>query len=164
MSAETAELFASLGYIGQAGAAAPAFTTSHRDPKEGVAEHEKLLRAAHAFQAGQYDEATRLFGDVLKDDPQQPMALDYLGSIQFSRRDFSQARATYARLLKAAPYYATACAELGHTEALLGNRAEAERLPRRRNGSSNPRPPRELGILLLRTATWTRRRRCFSRR
>ena len=151
VSTETAELFASLGYVGEARAAVPVFTTSRRDPKEGVAEHERLLRATHAFQGGQYDAASRLFIEVLREDPQQPMALDYLGTIQFLRHDFLQARATYTQLLKAAPYYATACAELGHTEALLGNRAEAEHLYRRaiEMDPSNPRPSRELGILLL---------------
>jgi arylsulfatase A-like enzyme/tetratricopeptide (TPR) repeat protein len=151
VSAETAELFASLGYVGEVGAAAPAFTTSRRDPKDGVGEHEELLRAAHAFQARQYDVATRVLGEVLKKDPQQPLALDYLGTTQLLRRDLTQARATYTRLLQAAPYYATACVELGHTEALLGSPAEAKRLYRRavEMDPSNPRPLRELGILLL---------------
>jgi len=151
VSAETAELFASLGYVGEAGAAAPVFTTSRRDPKEGVSEHEQLLRAAHAFQTRQYDAATRILGEVLGKDPQQPLALDYLGAIQLLRRDVRQARATYTRLLQAAPYYATACIELAQTEALLDNSAEAKRLYRRaiEMDPSNPRPLRELGILLL---------------
>jgi Flp pilus assembly protein TadD len=151
VSSETARLFASLGYVGAFGAAAPEFTTSRRDPKDGVGEHEQLLRAAHAFQARQYDVATRILDEVLGRDPQQPLALDYLGTIQFLRRDLTRARATYTRLLEAAPYYPTAYIELGHTEALLGNRAEAERLYRRaiEMDPSNPRPLRELGILLL---------------
>lgn len=151
VSAETAELFASLGYVGEAGAAAPAFTTSRRDPKDGVAEHEQLLRAAHAFQESRYDVAARILGEVLGKDPQQPLALDYLGTIHFLHRDLALARDTYRRLLQAAPYYPTASIELGHTEALLGNRAEAERLYRRaiEMDPSNPRPLRELGILLL---------------
>ncbi len=151
LSPETEELFASLGYLGVAGAAGPAFTTSRRDPKDGAGEHEQLLHAAHAFQTHQYDRATRILGEVLSRDPQQPLALDYLGTIQFLRRDLTQARATYARLLQAAPYYSTAYMELGHTEALLGNRAEASRLYRRaiEMDHSNPRPLRELGILLL---------------
>jgi len=151
VSGETAELFASLGYVGEAGAAAPAFTTARRDPKEGVGEHEQLLRAAHAFQERQYDAAAQILAEVLRTDPQQPLALDYLGTIQFSRHDLKLAHATYARLLQAAPYYPTAYIELGHTEALLGNRAEALRLYRRamEMDPSNPRPPRELGMLLL---------------
>ncbi len=151
VSAETAELFRSLGYVGGVGSAAPAFTTSRRDPKDGVGEHEQLLRAARAFQARRYDVATRVLGEVLRKDPQQPLALDYLGTIQFLRRDLTRARATYTRLLQAAPYYATAYIELGHAEALLGNRAEANRLYRRalEMDPSNPRPLRELGILLL---------------
>jgi arylsulfatase A-like enzyme/cytochrome c-type biogenesis protein CcmH/NrfG len=151
VSAETAELFASLGYVGEVGARAPEFTTSRRDPKDGVGEHEQLLRAAHAFQAHEFDVATRILGEVLKKNPQQPLALDYLGTIQLLRRDLTQARATYTRLLRAAPYYATACIELAHAEALLGNGAEAKRLYRRAvdMDPSNPRPLRELGILLL---------------
>jgi arylsulfatase A-like enzyme/Flp pilus assembly protein TadD len=151
VSAETAELFASLGYVGEVGARAPEFTTSRRDPKDGVGEHEQLLRAAHAFQAGQFDVATRILGEVLGKDPQQPLALDYLGTIQLLRHDLTQARTTYIRLLEAVPYYATACIELAHAEALLGNGAEAKRLYRRavEMDPSNPRPPRELGILLL---------------
>lgn len=67
------------------------------------------------------------------------------------RHDLARARATFAELLQAAPYYATAYIELGHTEALLGNRSEAERLYRRAMevDPSNPRPARELGILML---------------
>ena len=151
VSKETAELFASLGYVGDAGVAVPAFTTSRRDPKEGIAEHEQLLRAAHAFQTHQYDAAMLILGEVLGKDPQQPLALDYLGAIQLLRRDVRQARATYTRLLQAAPYYATACIELAQTEALLDNSAEAKRLYSRaiEMDPSNPRPLRELGILLL---------------
>ena len=151
VSAETAELFASLGYVGEAGAAAPSFTTSRRDPKDGVGEHEQLLRAAHEFQARQYDAATRILDEVLTQDPQQPLALDYFGTIQFLRRDLARARAIYARLIQAAPYYPTAYIELGHTEALLGNREQGERLYRRavEMDPSNPRPLRELGMLLL---------------
>ena len=151
VSAETARLFASLGYVAAGGAPTPAFTTSRRDPKDGVGEHEQLLRAAHAFQAHQHDTAERLLGEVLRKDPQQPLALDYLGTIRFLRHDLEQARATYARLLQVAPYYPTAYIELGHTEALLGKREEAERLYRHATemDPSNPRPPRELGILLL---------------
>jgi len=151
VSAETNKLFASLGYVAAAGAPAPAFTTSRRDPKDGVAEHEQLLRAAHAFQAHENDAAERMLTEVLGKDPQQPLALDYLGSIEFLRHDLERARATFAQLLQAAPYYPTAYIELAHTEALLGNRPEAERLYRRamEMDPSNPRPARELGILLL---------------
>ena len=151
VSAETARLFGSLGYVRAFGAAAPEFTTSRRDPKDGVGEHEQLLRAAHAFQERRYDMATRIFDEVLGRDPQQPLALDYLGTIQFLRRDLTRARATYTRLLQAAPYYATAYTELAHTEALLGNGAEAKRLYRRATemDPSDPRALRQLGILLL---------------
>jgi arylsulfatase A-like enzyme/Flp pilus assembly protein TadD len=150
-SAETAELFASLGYVGGVQAAAPLLSTSRPDPKDRVAEHEQLLRAAHAFQARQYDVATRVLGEVLREDPEQPLALDYLGTIQFLRHDLKQARATYSQLLQAAPYYATAYSEQAHTEALLGNRPDAERLYRRASeiDPSNPRPLRELGMLLV---------------
>ena len=151
VSPEAARMFASLGYVAAAGAPAPAFTTSRRDPKDGVSEHEQLLSAAHAFQAHQYEAASRILDEVLRKDPQQPLALDYLGTIQFLHHDLEVARATYGRLAQAAPYYAPAYIELAHTEALLGNRAEAERLYRRAMDmdASNPRPPRELGILLL---------------
>ena len=151
VSADTAELFASLGYVGQVESAGAAFTTSRRDPKDGVAEHEQLLRAAHAFQIHQYDAAERLLGEVLEKDPQQPLALDYLGTAQFVRGDLEKARTTYLRLLQAAPYYPTAYSELAHTEARLGHRPEAEKLYRRalEIDPSNPRPARELGLLLL---------------
>jgi arylsulfatase A-like enzyme/Flp pilus assembly protein TadD len=151
VSREMAELFASLGYVGQAGAAAPTFTISRRDPKDGVREHEQILGAAHEFQARRYQTATRLLSEVLRKDPEQPLALDYLGTIQLLGHDIRQAEATYARLVKAAPYYATAYIELGHAQALLGNRAEAEQSYRHamEMDPSNPRPPRELGILLV---------------
>jgi len=151
VSAETGRLFSSLGYVAAAGAPAPAFTTSRRDPKDGIAEHEQLLRAAHAFQVHENDAAERILTEVLGKDPQQPLALDYLGTILFMRHDLARARATFGQLLEAAPYYATAYVELGHTEALLGNRPEAERLYRRAMevDPSNPRPARELGILML---------------
>jgi arylsulfatase A-like enzyme/Tfp pilus assembly protein PilF len=151
VSAETNRLFASLGYVTAAGAPAPEFTTSRRDPKDGVGEHEQILRAAHAFQMHENDTAEGILNGVLGKDPQQPLALDYLGTIQFQRHDLERARATFAQLLRVAPYYPTAYIEMGHTEALLGNRREAERLYRRamEMDTSNPRPPRELGILLL---------------
>jgi arylsulfatase A-like enzyme/Tfp pilus assembly protein PilF len=151
VNAKTAQLFASLGYLAAAGAPDPEFTTSRRDPKDCLGEYEQLLHAAHAYQARQYDEATRILQDILRQDPQQPHALDYLGDIQFLRHDLEGARATYARLVQAAPYYATAYIQLGHVEDLLGHRSEAERLYLRATEAdpSNPRPPRELGTLLL---------------
>ncbi len=151
VSAKTAELFASLGYLAAAGAPDPEWTTSRRDPKDCISENEQLLRAAHAYQALKYDVAARILEDVLRQDPQQPHALDYLGTIQFLRHDLEGARATYKRLVQAAPYYSTAYIQLGHVEALLGNRSEAERLYRLATQAdpSNPRPPRELGTLLL---------------
>ena len=151
VSAKTAQLFASLGYLAAAGAPDPEFTTSRRDPKDCISENEQLLRAAHAYQALHYDEATRILEDVLRQDPQQPHALDYLGNIQFLRHDLAGARATYTRLVQAAPYYATAYIQLGHVESVLGNRSEAEGLFRRaaQADPSNPRPLRELGTLLL---------------
>jgi len=151
VSAKTAQLFSSLGYLAAAGAPDPEFTTSRRDPKDCVGENEQLLRAAHAYQAGQYDEATRILQDVLRQDPQQPHALDYLGTIQFMRHDLEGARATYKRLVQAAPYYATAYIQLANVESLLGNRPESERLYLRaaQADPSNPRPPRELGTFLL---------------
>jgi len=151
VSAETSRLFSSLGYVAAAGAPAPVFTKSRRDPKDGVAEHEQLLRAAHAFQVHENETAEGILTGVLQKDPQQPLALDYLGTILFLRHDLERARSTFAQLVQAAPYYATAYTELGHTEALLGNRLEAERLYRRAMevDPSNPRPARELGILML---------------
>jgi arylsulfatase A-like enzyme/Flp pilus assembly protein TadD len=150
VNAETAKLFASLGYFAE-GVSGLGEAAARRDPKDGVAEHEALLRAAHAFQARRYDTAAAILEDVLRRDPQQPLALDFLGTIQFSRHDLQAARRTYAQLIEVAPYYATGYSELGHTETLLGNRAEAERLYRRAMeiDPSNPRPPRELGMLLL---------------
>ena len=151
VSAKTAALFSSLGYLAAAGAPDPEFTTSRRDPKDCVGENEQLLRAAHAYQARQYDVATRILEDVLRQDPQQPHALDYLGTIQFLRHDLPGARGTYTRLVQAAPYYATGFIQLANVESLLGNRSEAERLYLRamQADPSNPRPPRELGTFLL---------------
>jgi arylsulfatase A-like enzyme/tetratricopeptide (TPR) repeat protein len=151
VSAKTAALFSSLGYLASAGAPDPEWTTSRRDPKDCISENEQLLHAAHEYQALHYDAAARILEDVLRQDPQQPHALDYLGTIQFLRHDLEGARATYKRLVQAAPYYSTAYIQLGHVEALLGNRSEAERLYRlaTETDPSNPRPPRELGTLLL---------------
>ena len=151
VSGKTAELFSSLGYLASAGAPDPEWTTSRRDPKDCISENEQLLHAAHEYQALHYDAAARILEEVLRHDPQQPHALDYLGTIQFLRHDLEGARATYKRLVQAAPYYATAYIQLGHVEALLGNRSEAERLYRLATEAdpSNPRPPRELGTLLL---------------
>jgi len=151
VSVKTAALFASLGYLASAGAPDPEWTTSRRDPKDCISENEQLLHAAHEYQALHYDAAARILEDVLRQDPQQPHALDYLGTIQFLRHDLEGARATYKRLVQAAPYYSTAYIQLGHVEALLGNRSEAERLYRlaTETDPSNPRPPRELGTLLL---------------
>jgi len=151
VSQQTRELLAGLGYLAQAGAPVPEFTTSRRDPKDRVSEHELLLGAAHDFQARRYEAATRTLNEVLAKDPSQPLALDYLGTIQLLSHDVREAHATFARLVKAAPYYPPAYLELGHTETILGNRVEAEQFYRRAMevDPSNPRPPRELGMLLV---------------
>jgi arylsulfatase A-like enzyme/Tfp pilus assembly protein PilF len=151
VSAETAQLFASLGYVGGASAAPPVFTTDRRDPKDGAREAEAILDAIHVYEAQDFATAERMLRAVLRTDPDQPLALDTLGSIQFKRHELDASRATYTHLLKVAPYYGNAYAELAHTDALLGQRAEAERLYQQAYTAdpSNGRALRELGLLLV---------------
>jgi arylsulfatase A-like enzyme/Tfp pilus assembly protein PilF len=145
------EVFASLGYLGGVSTEAPEFTTARRDPKDGRKEFEELLQAAHAVQARRFGAAEPILRAVLARDPDQPLALDYLGSIQFERRDYAAAQSTFAKLVKAAPFYATGEVELAHAEAMLGQRAAAEKDYKKAAAAdpSDARALHQLGELLL---------------
>ncbi|MGH9471594.1 MAG: sulfatase-like hydrolase/transferase [Terriglobales bacterium] len=151
VDAATARLFASLGYAGVVRGGTPVFVTDRPDPKDRIHEEEAILTALRTYEAHDYPLALRQLRAILKRDPRQPMALDALGTIQFSQHDLEAARVTYTQLIAAAPYYSTAYAELAHTESLLGHRAAAERLYRKNFAldPSNGRALRELGLLLL---------------
>lgn len=151
VDAATARLFSSLGYAGAVRGGTPVFVTNLPDPKDRVHEEEAILTALRTYEAHDYPRAMRQLHAILASDSRQPMALDALGTIQFAEHDFNAARATYGELIAAAPYYSTAYAELAHTEALLGHRAEAERLYRKNFAldPSNGRALRELGLLLI---------------
>ncbi len=147
----TAETFASLGYLGAPGGLAPVFTLDRRDPKDGIGEEEQLLSMAHAYQAHNFVQAEARAQAILAHDSRQPLALDYLGTVQFERHDLKAAQATLTQLVRVAPFFATGAAQLAHTDEQLGDRTAAERWYRQAVAldPGDARSLRQLGLLLL---------------
>ena len=87
---------------------------------------EQLLRTAHALhQSGKYAEAERLYGDVLRRDPQNVSALLRLGYVLMRRGALTEALAHFDRVLAIEPNLSDALAGRGAALSGLNRHAEA---------------------------------------
>ncbi len=69
----------------------------------------RLIYARALYHAGQIDSATEQFNHVLSLDPENLVALKYLGDIKFFKGDQLGAMADYDRLLAIDPYCTALC-------------------------------------------------------
>ena len=72
----------------------------------------RLIYARALFHAGQIDSATEQFNHVLSLDPENLVALKYLGDIKFYRGDELGAMADYDRLLAIDPFTTALCCRM----------------------------------------------------
>ena len=72
----------------------------------------RLIYARALYHAGQIDSATEQFNHVLSLDPENLVALKYLGDIKFFKGDELGAMADYNRLLAIDPYCTALCCRL----------------------------------------------------
>jgi len=89
---------------------------SHDDRSrwDAVEEAVELLREC------EYDAATRELDAVLKSDPDNHYAWNFLGVIFFERGQFEEAAASYREALLRAPRYLGAAIGLGHAQRMAG--------------------------------------------
>ena len=84
-----------------------------------------IQRAFSLHRAGKLDEAARLYGEVLRDEPEQVDALYLLGSVHFQRGAFTAALARFDQALAVRPGFIEALAARGAALSSLGRHEEA---------------------------------------
>ena len=78
-------------------------------------ERKKLAHAAEQHKAGRIEEATRLYKEVLRDNPNNVDALRMLGIIAYAALEIDEAERLLRRVVKLAPDYVNAIIDLGNT-------------------------------------------------
>jgi choline-sulfatase len=125
---EAAEKLRALGYLGAAGdMAGPAAGGSEKDPKDLIADFNRLRRAEQAVRDGRFDEAVPVLRAMVAGDQKNAFARLVLGSAYMGMRDHARAveqLKTYAALV---PTSAHARQSLAIAYANLGDRAAALR-------------------------------------
>lgn len=77
-------------------------------------ERRKLAHAAEHQQAGNLDEAKRLYREVLRDNPKCVDALRMLGMLAYGESDIDEAERLFRRAVKLAPDFVNAIVDLGN--------------------------------------------------
>lgn len=90
-----------------------------------VGTDERISRAVALHRAGRFDQAERLYHEVLRANHNHPDALHLLGAIALQRGDLNQAETRVRQAIAAAPDFAMAHDTLGTALARLGRQAEA---------------------------------------
>ncbi|MDH3747366.1 MAG: sulfotransferase [Gammaproteobacteria bacterium] len=78
-------------------------------------ERKKLAHAAEHHKAGRIEDATELYKEVLRDNPNNVDALRMLGIIAYSVSDIDEAERLFRRAVKLAPDFVNAIIDLGNT-------------------------------------------------
>lgn len=86
----------------------------------GLKHHELLQRAVARHQEGHFDEAARLYEQVLSEDPRDADALNLLGVIAYERKQFAQAKGLYERAIAAAPHIPEVHFNFAHLLSVMG--------------------------------------------
>jgi protein O-GlcNAc transferase len=84
-----------------------------------------IQKAFGVHRAGKLDEAAKLYGEILRDEPSQVDALYLLGSVHFQRGQLTEALACFDRALAIKPGFIEAMAARGTTLSNLGRHDEA---------------------------------------
>jgi predicted TPR repeat methyltransferase len=109
-----------------------------------------LAQAIAAHQAGRLDEAQAAYEQVLRERPEDPDALHFLGLVYFHRRDNDQAVALIERSLLQAPDNPHVWNNLGNILVFWNRRAEAQGAYRRVTelAPDMPEPWHNIALLL----------------
>ncbi|MDD4617213.1 MAG: tetratricopeptide repeat protein [Alphaproteobacteria bacterium] len=90
----------------------------------------KLQQAVDAHLKGERDEASRLYNEVLQENPNEPIALHYFGVLMCQRGDFPRSEQLIRKSLAVRPGAADAMGNLGITLSAMGRFDEAIALHR----------------------------------
>jgi tetratricopeptide (TPR) repeat protein len=97
------------------------FPTGLGDPTKDAAYWEAVEEATELLQEEQYPEALLALRDVLKAQPNNPYAYNYLGVAFFEIKNLEAARDAYRAALRLAPNYLGARVSLSHVLRQLGD-------------------------------------------
>jgi tetratricopeptide (TPR) repeat protein len=97
------------------------------DPAKDAAHWEAVEEAAELLQEARYPEAMLALRDVIKADPNNAYAFNYLGVAFFEIKNLEAARDAYRAAVRLAPDYLGARVALSHTLRALGDAAGALR-------------------------------------
>jgi protein O-GlcNAc transferase len=84
-----------------------------------------IQKAFGLHRAGKLDEAAKLYGEILHEEPRQVDALYLLGSVHFQRGQFADALACFDQALTIKPGFVEAMAARGTTLSNFGRHSEA---------------------------------------
>ena len=91
------------------------------DPKKDAERWESVEEATELLQEGRVPEAMIALRDVIKADPNNAYAYNYLGVAFFEIKNVEAARDAYAAAVRVAPSYLGARVALSHARRLLGD-------------------------------------------
>jgi Flp pilus assembly protein TadD len=91
------------------------------DPNKDAARWESVEEATELLQEGNVPAAMLALRDVLKEDPNNPYAYNYLGVAFFEIKNLEGARDAYAAAVRVAPEYLGARVALSNVRRLLGD-------------------------------------------
>jgi len=102
---------------------------------------ERLKQGVLHYRAGRFDDAERLFDAVLRVQPQNPLALDFLGAVCAARGQYARSIDLAKKAITAAPDYVDAYVHLATPLIKLGRLVEAKKVlaaALKRNADSAP--------------------------
>ena len=125
---EAAEKLRALGYLGASGAmAGPPADGSERDPKDLIADFNRLRRAEGAVRDGRFDAAVPVLRAMVAEQPKNAFARLVLGSAYAGMRQHARAAEQLQAYVALVPTSAHAHQSLAVAYANLGDRAAALR-------------------------------------
>src|ERR1700748_57366 len=94
---------------------------SEGDPRKDAAYWEAVEEATELLQMDQVPMAMLLLRDVIKEQPNNPYAYNYLGVAFFEIKNLEGARDAYKAAVRLSPDYLGARVALSHTLRLMGD-------------------------------------------
>lgn len=126
LNLEQTESLHALGYMGSdSGPSSDADNASGPDPKQKIAIANLLYGALVKMEREQYQQAVPILEQVLKEEPNTPIALLHLGRAYMALKEYQKAVTPLRTLVAAKPEDAFARYELGCALAKTSNWAEA---------------------------------------
>jgi arylsulfatase A-like enzyme/Tfp pilus assembly protein PilF len=122
---EARRVLASLGYIGTPGSLPPLETPARSTPKNRLALWGRIERALALSHRAEHVKAAAIFEDVLREDPDNVLALKFLGARALEVGDLARAVTLNERVVASGLHVADALSNLALAFDRLGRKTEA---------------------------------------